>query len=698
MAIAAGMRDVVGNLGKHRDLPLVFGVIGILFLILIPLPPTLMDMFLILNLTMSLLVLLTTLYVRTPLDFSAFPSLLLIVTLYRLALNIATTRLILGNAQAKEEAAGSVILAFGNFVAGTSPLVGFIIFIVIVVIQFVVVTKGATRVAEVAARFTLDKMPGQQLSIDADLNAGLIDEQTAKARRERISSEADFYGAMDGASKFVRGDAIAGIVITLINIVGGLIIGVTIAGMTFDQAVETFTLLTIGDGLVSQIPALIVSIAAGLLVTRSNTESNLGVDLLGQVLASPRALIVTGVFMLLLLPSPLPKWVLLSGASVCAGLAWLMTREKTMEAATEAAAAVEAEEQAAAETQGSSTVTLPPVDPLELEVGYGLVGLVDNRDGGGLLHRVGIIREQIAMELGLVIPAVRIRDNMQLNANDYAIKLRGEPIAVGTAEIDHFLAMDPGLGLEPMDGIPTKEPAFGIDAVWITEDNKGRAEAIGYTVVDVTSVLATHLTETIRDHASELLTREEVARLLDKLKEEAPSLVQEVVPDVLKAGEIQKVLQNLLKEKVSIRDQEAILECLADWAPKSRDPEILTEYVRNALGRSICRQYTGEGTALHVVTVDPKLEDYIQNATEHTDRGSFLRLSPEMLTPVVQVFSKAIEKLVAGGHPAIVLTAPQTRLQIRRMLENAIPGVVVLSYNEVVRGISVEALAVARLE
>lgn len=689
------MERAAGALGRNRDLPLVFGVIGILFLILVPLPPALMDMFLILNITMSLLILLTTLYVRTPLDFSAFPSLLLIVTLYRLALNIATTRLILGNAQERGEAAGSVISAFGNFVAGTSPLVGFIIFVVIVVIQFVVVTKGATRIAEVAARFTLDKMPGQQLSIDADLNAGLIDEHTAKDRRERINREADFYGAMDGASKFVRGDAVAGIVITLINIVGGLIIGVTMTGMNFTEAVETFTLLTIGDGLVSQIPALVVSIAAGLLVTRTNTDSNLGGDLLGQVFASPRALMVTGGFMLLLVPSPLPNWVLLGGAAICGGLSWMMMREQAAEPA-EPVASEDAE--AEAEPQGSATVTLPPVDPLELEVGYGLVGLVDSRDGGGLLHRVGIIREQIAMELGLVIPAVRIRDNMQLNANDYAIKLRGEPIAMGAVEADQFLAMDPGLGLEPIEGIPTKEPAFGIDAVWITEENKGRAEAIGYTVVDVTSVLATHLTETIRDHASELLTREEVARIIDKLKEEAPALVSEVVPDVLKAGEIQKVLQNLLKEKVSIRDQEAILECLADWAPKSRDPEILTEYVRNALGRSICRQYTGDGTALHVVTVDPKLEDYVQNATEHTDRGSFLRLSPEMLQPVVQVFSKAIEKLVGAGHPAIVLTAPQTRLQIRRMLENAIPGVVVLSYNEVVRGISVEAMAVARLE
>lgn len=688
----SGLPKLAGAMSKNRDLPLVLGVIGILFVILVPLPSQMMDMFLILNITFSLLILLTTIYVKSPLEFFSFPSLLLVVTLYRLALNIATTRLILGNAEAEDKAAGDVIQAFGQFVAGTSPLVGFIIFVVIVVIQFVVITKGATRIAEVAARFTLDKMPGQQLSIDADLNAGLIDEVTAKNRRERINQEADFYGAMDGASKFVRGDAIAGIVITLINILGGLVIGVFMHNMSFPKAVETFTLLTIGDGLVSQIPALVVSIAAGLLVTRTNAESNLGVDLLSQVFASPRAILITGIFLLVLIPTQLPAWVLLLGAAGFGSIFYVMSRETAVDEET-----AEDVGEAPAAPEAPTGVQLPPVDPLELEVGYGLVNLVDPGDGGGLLHRVGIIREQIALELGLVIPAVRIRDNMQLRPDEYTIKLRGEPIAHDSAKPDHHLAMDPGLDLEPIDGIATKEPAFGIDAVWITEENKGRAEALGYTVVDVTSVLATHLTETIRDHAYELLTREEVMRLLDRVKEETPAVVNEVVPDLMKAGEIQKVLQNLLREKVSIRDLEAILECLADWAPRSKDPEVLTEYARHALGRSICRQYLGDDERLHVVTLDPRIEEYVQNAIEHTDRGSFLRLSPEQLTPIVQAMTEAVEKLVQSGHPGIVLTSPQVRSQVRRLAESSIPGVVVLSYNEVAKGIEVEAAAVARM-
>ncbi|MGE3164240.1 MAG: flagellar biosynthesis protein FlhA [Planctomycetota bacterium] len=685
------MDGVAATVARNRDLPLVVGVIGILVVILVPLPSALMDVLLLFNITLSLLILLTTIYVRSPLDFSAFPSLLLVVTLYRLALNIATTRLILGNVDEREQAAGQVIRAFGDFVAGTSPWVGLVIFVVIVVIQFVVITKGSTRIAEVAARFTLDKMPGQQLSIDADLNAGLIDEVTAKRRRERINQEADFYGAMDGASKFVRGDAVAGILITLINIFGGLTIGVALGGMSFSEAVETFTKLTIGDGLVSQIPALVVSIAAGLLVTRTNAEANLGTDLLGQVLSSPRAILITGAFLLVLLPSPLPSWILLAGALTCGGLFYFLNRSSAV------VPVADGETKEPVPT-GPPVVTLPPVDPIELEVGYGLVNLVDPGDGSGLLQRVGVIREQIANELGLVIPPVRIRDNMQLRPEEYRIKLRGEAIAASTVKANHFLAMDPGVGLEPLEGARTKEPAFGIDAIWITEENKGRAEALGYTVVDVTSVLATHLTETVRDHAAEMLTREEVGRLLQRVKEEAPAVVDEVVPDVLKAGEIQKVLQGLLREKVSIRDMEGILETLGDWAPRTKDPEVLTEYVRHRLGRTLCRAHQGADGTLRVVTLDPKIEEFIQNATEHTERGSYLRMSPEMIQPIARTVTQAVEKLVTGGNSAVLLTAPQVRLQVKRMLDNALPGVVVLSYNEVSKGVPVEAVAVARMD
>ncbi len=692
--VSAALQKLVQPIAANRDLLLVVAVIGILLAILLPLPTILMDGLLALNITFSLLILMTAIYMRSPLDFSVFPSVLLVMTLYRLALNIATTRLILGNAgEDGEKAAGNVIHVFGDTVTAGNAVVGFVIFIVIVVIQFVVITKGATRIAEVAARFTLDKMPGQQLSIDADLNAGMIDEATAKARRERINQEADFYGAMDGASKFVRGDAIAGILITLINIIGGLIIGMASYGMPLSEAIEVFTKLTIGDGLVSQIPALVVSVAAALIVTRQTGDSNLGADLVNQTFSSPRAVAITAVFLLMLLPLGLPPLFLLSGAAILGAVSFFMASS----ARTTAVSAEEEAEEAAA-PEASPEVVLPPVDPLELEVGYGLVNLVEAGERGGLLQRVSLIREQVATELGIVIPPVRIRDNMQFRPNDYAIKLRGETVASGSVLVDHYLAMDSGLGLDPIDGVPTKEPAFGIDAWWITEEKKGRAEAMGYTVVDLVSVLATHLTEVIRDHAAELLTREESNQLINKLKESAGAVVDEVVPDQLKIGDVQKVLQNLLREKVSIRDLEAIFESMADWASRTKDPEVLTEYARHGLSRSICRQYGDDEGRVHVVTLDPRLEEFIENGIEHTDRGSFLRLSPEMITPIIQTVTKSLERLLEQGHPPIVLTAPQIRLQVRRLLESQIPGIVVLSYNEVAKGVAVESAGVAAVE
>ena len=689
---------ILAPIGRNRDLVLVAGLIGILVVILKPLPTVVMDFLLSINLTFSILILLTTVYVRQALDFAVFPSLLLVTTLYRLALNIASTRLILADAgTAETAAAGEVIQLFGQFVTRGNPVVGFIIFVVLVVIQFVVITKGASRIAEVAARFTLDKMPGQQLSIDADLNAGLIDEKQAKERRDRINQEADFYGAMDGASKFVRGDAIAGIIITLINIAGGLVIGTVMNGWSFGKSVETFTLLTIGDGLVSQIPALVISISAGLIVTRSSTPTNLGSDLVTQLFSNPRAIAITAGFLLIMIPVGLPVGVLLIGACLLGALAYWVKEEegRATVVAEEIEAAAQEEAHAAAEPAAGA---LPVVDPLELEVGYGLVTMVDPGDGGGLLHRVSLIREQLASELGLVIPPVRIRDNMQLKPGDYRIKLRGETVGEGEILLDHWLAMDSGLGLEPIEGVPTKEPAFGIDALWIREEHKGRAEALGYTVVDIVSVLATHLTELIREFASDLLTREEVNRLIERTQEESPAVVKEVIPDLLKVGQVQKVLQALLREKVPIRDLEAILEALADWGGQTQDPEVLTEYVRNALGRTICRQHIGPDGRLHVVSLDPKLEEYVAGAVETSERGSFLRLSPEMAEPITRSVSRALEPLVQGGHPPAVLTSPQIRLQVRRLLENAVPGVVVLSYNEVARGVAVESVGVARVD
>lgn len=691
--VSATMDRISKPIAANRDLFLVVAIIGILISILLPMPGQIMDAALALNIGFSLLVLITAIYVRSPLDFSVFPSLLLVMTLYRLALNIATTRLILGNSGDQGDlAAGTVIRVFGTTVTAGNTVVGFVIFAVIVIIQFVVITKGATRIAEVAARFTLDKMPGQQLSIDADLNAGLIDEETAKKRRERIAAEADFYGAMDGASKFVRGDAIAGILITLINIVGGLAIGVLSYGMSVTEAASLFTRLTIGDGLVSQVPALLVSVAAALIVTRQSTESNLGVDLIGQLFSSPRAVAITATFLVLLIGLGLPPIVLLFFASILGVVSFMMSRS-----AQEAAELEAEEDEVDEESAGPREVAVAPVDPLELEVGYGLINLVESGESGGLLRRIGLIREQLASELGTVIPSVRIRDNMQFHANDYAVKLRGETVAHGTVVPDEYLAMDSGLGLDPIEGTKTKEPAFGIDAIWIREENKGRAEAMGYTVVDPVSVMATHLTEVVREHASELLTREETHRLVEKVKENAASVVEELIPDVLKMGDVQKVLQGLLKEKVSIRDLETILETLADWGPRSRDPEVLIEYVRNGLSRSIVAPYTDPEGALHVITLDPRVEEYIAGAIEHNERGSVLRLGPESTRPIIESVGRTLESLVRIGHPPLVLTTPQIRSQVRRVLERSIAGVTVLSYNEAAN-YTVESHGVAKID
>jgi flagellar biosynthesis protein FlhA len=685
----AGWSD---RIQRNLDIPLILAIIGVLFTIIVPLPSLLLDLLLVTNITLSMLILLTTVYVMNPLDFSAFPSVLLMTTFFRLALNVATTRLILSRAgEEGEGAAGRVVEAFGNFVAGSNPLVGFVIFTILIVIQFVVITKGATRISEVAARFTLDAMPGKQLSIDADLNAGLINEEEARRRRRQVMREADFYGAMDGASKFVRGDAIAGIIITLINIIGGLILGYAYYRMSLTEAVGIFTLLTIGDGLVTQVPALIVSLASGLLITRSTAEANLGRDVLGQVAGNSKALYLAAGFLLILLPSGLPKGVLLAGAAGAGGLAFLLGRSRAL--AGRRARASEGEKRKEEPTEHARG--LLAVDPMELEIGYGLIAAVDQSRGGNLLGRIGMLRDQLALDLGLVVPPIRIRDNMQLGAEDYVIKLKGTPVARWSVRPEHCLAMDSGLEAgekaETLAGTPATEPAFGLPARWIPESEKARAEALGFTVVDVSSVIATHLTEVIRQHAGEILTREEVSSLLNSLKERSPALVSEVVPEVLKAGEVQKILQNLLRERVSIRDLETILETLGDYAPRIKDAEILTEYVRHALARTICQQHRASDGKIHAVTLDPSLEDFVANSIEHTDRGSYLTLSPEMSAGMVGQIAARIELMVGQGYPPLILCAPQVRLQVRRLLEGRIPQVVVLSYNEIVKEVPVES-------
>ncbi|HYE02597.1 MAG TPA: flagellar biosynthesis protein FlhA, partial [Phycisphaerales bacterium] len=564
---------------RYRGLIVPVSFVLLLVVVLVPLPPFALDLLICLNITVSVLVLLTTIYMREPLDFSVFPSLLLALTLFRLVLNVASTRLVLtADASGPEEAigvAGHVISAFGQFVAGDSLAVGVIIFMILVIVQFVVITKGATRISEVAARFTLDAMPGKQMAIDADLSAGTIDEQEARRRRERIGQEADFFGAMDGASKFVRGDAIAGLIITAINIAGGFAIGTLEKGWPAGQTAQVFTTLTIGDGLASQIPSFIVAIAAALIVTRSGSKEDLGTELTGQVLSQPTGLAITASFLVLLALTPLPTLPLLGTAATLGGLAYALWRTRR--------AGVAAEQGRRAAATGAPEPPPPEallkVDALELEVGYGLVGLVDTRQGGTLLERITAIRRQLAAEIGLILPPVRIRDNMQVPPNEYRIKIRGSPVATGQVVPGRLLAMDSGIASGPIEGMPTKEPAFGLDAWWIEPAIKSRAETLNYTVVDPTSVLATHLTEVVRQHADELLTREEVAALLAQLKEKSPKLVEEVVPGVVKPGEVQKVLQNLLRERVSIRDLESILEALADWGPKTKDLDVLTEYV-----------------------------------------------------------------------------------------------------------------------
>ncbi len=667
---------------------------SLILVILIPLPTWLMDVLLALNITVSAVVLLTVMYVCSPLEFSSFPALLLSLTLFRLVLNTATTRLILKNGAEGTDAAGKVIQVFGDFVAQGSLAIGVIIFVIIVVIQFVVITKGATRIAEVAARFTLDGMPGKQMAIDADLNAGLINEQEAKQRRKEITAEADFYGAMDGASKFVRGDAIAGIIITFVNILGGIYTGMVMHGRDLSYCLETFTKLTIGDGLVSQIPAFIVSVGAGMIVTRATATTNLGEELLGQLTSHPTALALAAAFLGLLAMTPLPKLPLIMLGLGCAGIALFVSRGRA-----EAALAEVARERAEAK-KPERVETFLTVDPIELEVGYGLIRLVDRKQGGDLLDRISNVRRQIAQELGIVVPPIRIRDQLRLEPNEYALKLRGLDIARGEVMPGHLLAIDSGTVAEPIVGVETTEPAFGLRAIWITADQKHVAEHRNYTVVEASSVLGTHLTEVIKQHAAEILTRQEVNRLLDNLKEKSPKLVDEVIPEQLKAGDVQKVLQSLLRERVPVRDLETILETLGDWAPRTKDPDVLTEYVRNSLARAICQMHRSDDGKMYCVTLEPQLEDLINSHLERSEAGMFLSMPPKTQNRIVAAVRAQLEQAVrgTGGRNVVILCSPQVRAWLRRMIEPAMAHVAVLAYNEIVRGVEVQSVGMVVLK
>jgi flagellar biosynthesis protein FlhA len=690
---AAGWAAAVS---RHRGLVVPLSFVMMIVVIVVPMPPALMDILISLNIAASVIILLTCIYMGKPLEFSVFPSLLLGTTLARLVLNIASTRLILtADASTPAEAAsvaGHVIQAFGEFVAGDSLFVGVVIFLIIVIVQFVVITKGAGRVSEVAARFTLDAMPGKQMAIDADLNAGVIDEAEARRRREEIRQEADFFGAMDGASKFVRGDAIAGIIITIINVVGGFAIGIIERGWPAGQTAEVFTKLTIGDGLTSQIPSFIIAIASALIVTRSGSREDLGQELTGQLMSQPKGLLITAGFLAMLSLTPLPTIPLLACAGGLGGIAWTMMKGKKDKRVAEEDAA----RAAPARAEPPPVESLLKVDTLEVEVGYGLVGLVDPGQGGTLLDRIAAVRRQLAVELGLVMPPVRMRDNVQISPNEYRVKVRGAVVAAGSVRPDRLLAMDSGLASGRLEGEQTREPAFGLDAWWIEPVQRTRAEAMNFTVVDPTSVVATHLTEIVKRHADELLTRQEVANLLEPLKERSPKLVEETVPGIVKPAELQRILQNLLRERVPVRDMETILETIAEWAPKTKDPDILTEYVRNGLKRSICQQYATplpDGKLnLVCVTLDPALEDVVSGYIDRGAAGTTLSIPARVARVIAEEVVGALKRVTAaGGHP-VVIASPQVRGAVRQIVEPHLPAVAVLGYNEVATGVEVESM------
>jgi len=680
---------------KFGDILVALMVIGIILLMIIPVDLGILDFFLSVNIALAMLILLISMFNSEPLDFSVFPSLLLITTLFRLSLNISTTRAILSRGQA-----GAVIQAFGDFVIGGNAIVGFIIFIIIIIIQFLVITKGSERVSEVAARFTLDAMPGKQMAIDADLNSGLITENEARERRQKIQRESDFYGSMDGASKFVKGDAIAGIIITVINILAGFAIGMVSLGLPFTEALRRYTLLTVGDGLVSQIPALMISVGTGIVVTRAASDSNLGNDVLEQLFNQPKVMfILAGVLSGLGLLTPLPTAPLTILGIFFLYLGYLFKREVQKAVETEAAEAGEVEgESTPAEDlrKPENIIPLLQVDPIELEFGYGIIPLADPNQGGDLFDRLIMIRRQIALELGVVVPMIRLRDNIQLESNEYIIKVKGSEVAHGQIMFDHYMAMNPGTAEGEVDGIETVEPAFGLPAVWITSDKRESAEILGYTVVDSSSIISTHLTEVIKRHTSELLTRQDVKNLIDNVKESHGTLVDELIPSMMSIGEVQKVLANLLDEGVSIRDLATILEILADYASVTRDVNILTEYVRQGLKRQISKLMFPAGQG-RVVTIEQGLESHLMESIQQSDAGSYLSIDPVTSQSMMNSLAAQIQKLVSLGEQPVVVTAPIVRFYFKKITEQIIPDLIVLSYNEIEADIEIQSIGMVNI-
>lgn len=675
---------------KPRDLSVLLAVILIIIMLIIPLPGWLLSILILCNISLALIVILVSMNTKEPLQFSIFPSLLLLLTLFRLGLNVSTTRSILSKAEA-----GGVVDTFGSFVIGDNPLVGFVVFLILVIIQYIVITKGAERVSEVSARFTLDAMPGKQMSIDADLNSGLITEMEARERREKVENEADFHGAMDGASKFVKGDAIAGIIIVIINIIFGIIIGMVQMEMSFGEAIETYMRLTVGDGLVSQIPALLIATATGIVVTRITTEGNLGSDVTDQLLQFPKLLFIAAgtIFMLGLTPINFMLTFSISSFLAIGGYLLLEQAKVPQDIDGEMLDEDDSENMKTEE----SVVNLLSIDPIEFEFGYGLIPLVDAKQGGDLLDRIVMIRRQLAIDLGIVIPVVRIRDNIQLEPNEYRIKLKGNEVASGEILLDHYLAMTPDIDSDMIEGIETKEPAFGLPAKWISEANKDEAELFGYTVVDPPSVVSTHLTEELKKHAHILLGRQETKELIDHLQEDYTILVEEVTPNPLSVGDIQKVLAKLLQENISIRNLPVIFETLADYSKMTNDTDLLTEYVRQSLSVQITKQYVSENNYLKVITTSVEVENLLTKHVQQTEHGNYLALDPQMQDKIIKNVYEEMEKASVQHDNTVLLCSPTIRMYMKQLLERALPQLPIISYNEVEPNVQVQSVGVVNI-
>lgn len=695
MAEEVSIINIKGFQVDTSSLIMATGVVAILMIMILPLPTLMLDLLLSMGITIGILILLMSMYNTDPLDFSSFPSLLLITTLYRLSLNIASTRLILLHGHEGEGSVGQVIQSFGSFVVGGSFAVGLIIFLIMVLINFIVITKGSGRIAEVSARFILDAMPGKQMAIDADLNAGLIDEDTARTRREEISRQSEFYGAMDGASKFVRGEAVASLVIMGINILGGLAIGVLLREMSLMEAAQTFTLLTIGDGLVSQIPALIISTSAGIIVSRAASDTSMGRELAKQFSKQPQAMAVASViiFSFGIIPG-LPHTPFLALGLILGLFAYLIFQQQATLETEEAEAAAAAAEAETGPPEGSpeTVESYLPLDILELEVGYGLIPLVDEAQEGDLLERIRGIRRQFATDMGLIVPPLHVRDNLQLKPDEYILLLKGVQIARNSVMSGYLLAMAAGEPKRRIEGIETVEPAFQLPALWIKPEKKEEAQLAGYTVVDISTVIATHITEVLRDQADELLGRQDTQKLLDRLAQNHPKVVEELVPNLLPLGCIQKVLQNLLRERVSIRDMLSICETLADFAPLTKDPEILTEYVRQKLARSILSNYTDDNGTISILTLSSQIEDTIRESVKSSDQGSFLSLNPDIAQKIVGDIQEKAEDVSSRGYIPIIICNPVIRRHLRHLIERFLPHVTILSHNELTNDIKIESL------